>query len=152
MFGKSIAKKIAAQVAKAAPAQVAKAAPASKTPQLSDAINTLKTGNKAGATDMLRSIVGLPSSAPISAPAKTGTPAAVNPTPVVTSSPLKPNPVATPAPAAAPQRFGNGLARAVANNTARQVAPAMKKGGKVSSASSRGDGIAQRGKTKGRYL
>ena len=28
----------------------------------------------------------------------------------------------------------------------------MKKGGKVSSASSRGDGIAQRGKTKGRYL
>ena len=28
----------------------------------------------------------------------------------------------------------------------------MKKGGKVSSASSRADGIAQRGKTKGRYL
>jgi len=28
----------------------------------------------------------------------------------------------------------------------------MKKGGKVSSASSRGDGIAKRGKTKGRYL
>jgi hypothetical protein len=31
-------------------------------------------------------------------------------------------------------------------------APTMKKGGKVSSASSRADGIAQRGKTKGRYL
>jgi hypothetical protein len=28
----------------------------------------------------------------------------------------------------------------------------MKKGGKVSSASSRGDGIAQRGKTKGRFV
>ena len=28
----------------------------------------------------------------------------------------------------------------------------LKKGGKVSSASSRGDGIAKRGKTKGRYL
>jgi hypothetical protein len=28
----------------------------------------------------------------------------------------------------------------------------MKKGGKVSSASSRGDGIAQRGKTKGRMV
>jgi hypothetical protein len=30
--------------------------------------------------------------------------------------------------------------------------PEFKKGGKVSSASNRGDGIAQRGKTKGRYL
>jgi hypothetical protein len=28
----------------------------------------------------------------------------------------------------------------------------MKKGGKVSSASNRGDGIAQRGKTKGRFI
>lgn len=31
-------------------------------------------------------------------------------------------------------------------------APAMKKGGSVAKASSRGDGIAQRGKTKGRYI
>ena len=30
--------------------------------------------------------------------------------------------------------------------------PTMKKGGSVSSASSRGDGIAQRGKTKGRIV
>ena len=30
--------------------------------------------------------------------------------------------------------------------------PEFKKGGKVLSASKRGDGIAQRGKTKGRYL
>ena len=32
------------------------------------------------------------------------------------------------------------------------VEPELKKGGKVSSASKRADGIAQRGKTKGRYL
>ena len=32
------------------------------------------------------------------------------------------------------------------------VSGGMKKGGKVSSASSRGDGIAQRGKTKGRMV
>lgn len=34
----------------------------------------------------------------------------------------------------------------------KQDKPSYKKGGKVSSASSRGDGIAQRGKTKGRFV
>jgi hypothetical protein len=51
--------------------------------------------------------------------------------------------------------------RRLAQNTASPggyAAPAMKRGGKVSSkpkassASSRGDGIAQRGKTRGKYL
>ena len=35
---------------------------------------------------------------------------------------------------------------------AAPVAPAFKKGGKVVSASKRGDGIAQRGKTRGRMV
>ena len=34
----------------------------------------------------------------------------------------------------------------------QKQAPAMKKGGKVSSASQRADGIAQRGKTRGRFV
>ena len=38
------------------------------------------------------------------------------------------------------------------NELSREVAKGMKKGGKVSSASSRADGIAQRGKTKGRIV
>lgn len=38
------------------------------------------------------------------------------------------------------------------NELSREVAKGMKKGGKVSSASARADGIAQRGKTKGRMV
>ena len=36
--------------------------------------------------------------------------------------------------------------------TQQEASPAMKKGGKVSSASKRADGIARRGKTKGRIV
>ena len=43
-------------------------------------------------------------------------------------------------------------AEAVMPGMAGAKAAGMKKGGKVSSASSRGDGIAQRGKTKGRMV
>jgi hypothetical protein len=43
-------------------------------------------------------------------------------------------------------------AEAVMPGMAGSKAAGMKKGGKVSSASSRGDGIAQRGKTKGRMV
>lgn len=38
------------------------------------------------------------------------------------------------------------------DNKSTGSAKVMKKGGKVSSASKRGDGIAQRGKTKGRFV
>jgi hypothetical protein len=43
-------------------------------------------------------------------------------------------------------------AEAVMPGMSGAKAAGMKKGGKVSSASSRGDGIAQRGKTKGRMV
>lgn len=36
--------------------------------------------------------------------------------------------------------------------TGQKQAPAMKKGGKVSSASKRADGIAQKGKTRGKIV
>jgi len=39
-----------------------------------------------------------------------------------------------------------------AQRTGQEFAPNFKKGGKVSSASKRGDGIAQKGKTKGRMV
>lgn len=42
--------------------------------------------------------------------------------------------------------------KAEAGGVAPPSAPAMKKGGKVSSASKRADGCAQRGKTKGRMV
>ena len=57
-----------------------------------------------------------------------------------------PTPVVnTPAVAPLPPRF-----TALANSVANSARTGMKSGGKVSSASKRADGIAQKGKTKGR--
>jgi hypothetical protein len=53
--------------------------------------------------------------------------------------------VNTPAAAPLPPRF-----TALANSVANSARTGMKSGGKVSSASKRADGIAQKGKTKGR--
>jgi hypothetical protein len=47
---------------------------------------------------------------------------------------------------------GMGGAPAAPMGGAPAVPTGMKKGGKVSSASSRGDGCAQRGKTKGKFI
>ena len=47
-------------------------------------------------------------------------------------------------------RGGSGLLPQIKAAAAAQGVKTLKKGGKVSSASSRADGIAQRGKTKGR--
>jgi hypothetical protein len=52
-----------------------------------------------------------------------------------------------------PRRDPNADARAaLSSGNSDEAGNAMKRGGKVSSASSRADGIAQRGKTKGRYV
>ena len=76
------------------------------------------------------------------APTPTPTPTPVSSTPAPASS--------TPAPAGGRQQWAMSQ-----NGPVQSTLPegaVFKKGGKVNSASRRGDGIAQRGKTKGRYL
>jgi hypothetical protein len=63
----------------------------------------------------------------------------------------------TPPPPVKPTTMGGrvnpmGSSMQTASGPGAMPPPAMKKGGSVSKASSRGDGIAQRGKTKGRYI
>ena len=52
----------------------------------------------------------------------------------------------------AAKRKAEGKSPFASDSELRYPVPEMNKGGKVSSASSRGDGIAQRGKTKGRMV
>lgn len=80
-------------------------------------------------------------------PTPTPTPVASTPAP----APSTPAPASsTPAPAGGRQQWAMSQ-----NGPVQSTLPegaVFKKGGKVNSASRRGDGIAQRGKTKGRYL
>lgn len=105
-----------------APAATPAAAPQAN---LSTAIGQLKTGDQFGGQNTMRQMVGLPTITP--------PPANANPQLSDAISRLK---------------MGD---RASAEAMMRKIV-GLKKGGKVSSASSRADGIVQKGKTKGRMV
>jgi hypothetical protein len=95
-------------------------------------------------------------------PVKTGAPPMpVKPAPRVITDPVRPTPTPAPMPAApstAPMSAVRGPFNTPDGNFDASKAPPLppgavyKKGGKVASTSRRGDGIAQRGKTKGKYI
>lgn len=102
------------------------------------------------ASDMARKVELTAANAATSTPKPMPMP---TPTPKPTPAPA-PQPMPRPTPTTMGGRVNpmGAPAKTATGPGLAQNIPAMKKGGSVSKASSRGDGIAQRGKTKGRYL
>lgn len=128
-----------------------------------DALKHLKdTGNQEQAKQILQGAVGMrklptsPADIPGGVERMGPQPGATIPNsgiqpPKMTGAPtMGPAPSATMGPAA-PMK-PPGLPKLETDPMGGSTGPGMKRGGKVSGASKRADGIAQRGKTRGRYL
>ena len=113
---------------------------------LSDAINQLKAGNVSNQQNIMQGLVGKgPNVGTLANAVQAGRSAPAMPAPAAPSAP------AAPMGRPAMQQMGRPAMQQIKKGGKVQ-AKGYSSGGKVSSASKRADGIAQRGKTRGKFV